>query len=286
MPKSRKSRIALLKSWIEDDCNFVIDESNERSVYCEPYNKSINCERKSQLVQHVNTASHKRYLKEAANDSANDTSQHPPTSSKNNDSYAELTQGMVAVNMPWCALNNDVWRNFLTKYTDRTIPDESTLRKNYLNDFYDSSIQNIREDIANHCMWISMDEITNAVGQYIVNVIVDELCEDQITKPHLSCSEKLEATNHAIISRLVNSALRILLPNGGEERILLLVTDAAPYMINAGKILKLFYDNMVHITYIVHGLHRIAEEVRLHFPLVNKLVSCVNKIFVKRTAKY
>lgn len=80
---------------------------------------------------------------------------------------------------------------------------------------------------------------------------------------------------------IYNSALRIFLPNVDEERILLLVTDAAPYMIKVGKKLKLFYDNMVHITYIVHGLHRIAEEVRLHFPLVNKLVSCVKKVFVK-----
>ena len=80
IPKIWRNKIALLKSWIEDDSNFI-DESNERNVYCEPCNKSIKYERKSQLVQHVNTATHKKRF-EAANTSEKDTSQQLPTSSK------------------------------------------------------------------------------------------------------------------------------------------------------------------------------------------------------------
>ena len=91
-----------------------------------------------------------------------------------------------------------------------------------------------------------MNETTNAVGQYIANLVVGKLCKDQITKPYLLCFKQLEVTNHAIISRFVNSALRIL-PTGGEERILLLVTDATQYM--AGKKLKLFFENDTHYMY-------------------------------------
>lgn len=101
-----------------------------------------------------------------------------------------------------------------------------------------------------------------------------------VTKPHLLCSKKLEKTNHATIARFVNSDLRIL-ANDDEKKVLLLVTDAVPYMVKAGKKLKLFYKNMIHITCLVHGLHRIAEEVRLHFLLVDQMISSVKKIFSK-----
>lgn len=66
-----------------------------------------------------------------------------------------------------------------------------------------------------------------------------------------------------------------------EERVLLLVTDAAAYMLKAGRDLKIFYPNIIHLTCLVHGFNRIAEEVRLHFPLINTLISSVKKIFLK-----
>ena len=59
------------------------------------------------------------------------------------------------------------------------------------------------------------------------------------------------------------------------------VTDAAAYMLQAGKHLKIFYPHMLRITCLVHGLNRIAEEVRLPFPAVNKLVATVKKVFLK-----
>lgn len=110
---------------------------------------------------------------------------------------------------------------------------------------------------------------------------VGKLCEE-ITKPHLLSSQVLERTNHATIARFVNSNIKILWPREShEERVLLLVTDAAAYMLKAGRDLKIFYPNIIHLTCLVHGFNRIAEEVRLHFPLINTLISSVKKIFLK-----
>ena len=63
--------------------------------------------------------------------------------------------------------------------------------------------------------------------------------------------------------------------------ILLFVTDAAPYIVKAGKAIQAFYPKMVHITCIAHGMHRVAEEVRATFSRVDSLVSQTKKIFVK-----
>ena len=107
--------------------NFVLDKNNERVLYCEPCSRSIKCKRESLFVQHVNTATHKRHFEEAANTSGNDILIF----------YEDLTRVMFAVNMLWRALNDDVYRHFLIKYTDRSIPGQSTRRRSYLDDCYD-----------------------------------------------------------------------------------------------------------------------------------------------------
>ena len=42
---------------------------------------------------------------------------------------------------------------------------------------------------------------------------------------------------------------------------------------------------MVYLTCLCHGLHRIAEEVRINFPHVDTLISNVKKIFLKAPSR-
>jgi len=51
--------------------------------------------------------------------------------------------------------------------------------------------------------------------------------------------------------------------------VLLFISDAAPYMIKAAKALQLLYPQMIHVTCLVHALHRVAEEVRGSYPEVH-----------------
>ena len=63
-------------------------------------------------------------------------------------------------------------RNFLEKYTKQSTSDESTLRKNYLKKVYENKIEEIRMNLRNEKIWISIDETTdlrkNAIGHVIV----------------------------------------------------------------------------------------------------------------------
>lgn len=59
------------------------------------------------------------------------------------------------------------------------------------------------------------------------------------------------------------------------------MTDAAPYMVAAGKALNVLYPKMIHLTCTAHGLHRVADFVKDNFDVVNKLISNVKKIFTK-----
>jgi len=61
---------------------------------------------------------------------------------------------------------------------------------------------------------------------------------------------------------------------------LLFLVDAAPYKKKAGDTIKVLYPKMIHyVTCLAHGLHRIAELVRVHYPRADKLVSSVNQVF-------
>lgn len=73
------------------------------------------------------------------------------------------------------------------------------------------------------------------------------------------------------------------------DKILLFISDAAPYMVLAGKNLRHFYSRAIHVTCVAHGIHRICEQVRQMFPKVNRLLSCSRKILLKspfRIQKY
>lgn len=98
MPKFQKSRISLLKSWIKDDFNFIIDKNNENSIYYQTCNKSVKCDQKSQLVQHVNTSMYKRKSDEA--DATSKGKFRTSNKFKKNEFYSDLTKTMVAVNIP------------------------------------------------------------------------------------------------------------------------------------------------------------------------------------------
>jgi hypothetical protein len=51
-----------------------------------------------------------------------------------------------------------------------------------------------------------------------------------------------------------------------QENVLLFVSDAASYMIKAAKALQFLYPKMIHVTCLMHALHRVAEEVRGRYP--------------------
>nr|CAD2176151.1 unnamed protein product [Meloidogyne enterolobii] len=73
----------------------------------------------------------------------------------------------------------------------------------------------------------------------------------------------LEKTNFSTIARFVNESLRQI--GISEEKVLLLVTDAAAYMCKAARALNVFYPNCIHVTCACHALHRVAEEIRCCF---------------------
>ena len=81
----------------------------------------------------------------------------------------DLCQALVASNIPLNKLNNLNFKLFLKKYCELNIPDESTLRKRFVDLCYADTISNIKQIIGNNYIYIVVDETTDNCGRYIAH---------------------------------------------------------------------------------------------------------------------
>ena len=173
-------------------------------------------------------------------------------------------------------------RDFLQRYTNKSVPDESTLRKNYVETLYKETLNEIRSAVGDNNIWFSVDETTDSKGQAVANFIVGILSLESENKSFLLNSEVLERTNSETVATFVVDSLNILWNQSLHyDRVLLVVTDAAAYMVKAIKGLQILFPKVIHLTCLAHGLHRVAETVRGNFPSVDKLVGVVKRIYKK-----
>ncbi|KAJ8874336.1 hypothetical protein PR048_025182 [Dryococelus australis] len=141
------------------------------------------------------------------------------------------------------------YRTFLQKYCGQQIMDESTLRKS---------------------IWIC---VTKMLCQVCGIVYAITTYGSQWTKLQIA----------PIMQQwLMNDGLKVLWPDGiQEEKVLVLCSDAASYMLKTATALHVFYPNIIHFTCLAHGHRYIAKEVRSSYPQVNKIVSYTKKVFLK-----
>ena len=83
------------------------------------------------------------------------------------------------------------------------------------------------------------------------------------------------------MSELMDEALADLGLDKDPNQFKALLSDCAAYMTKSGRLMKLNYPNLLHITCLVHAIHRVCEQVREMFPEVNKFIACMKKIFLK-----
>lgn len=195
----------------------------------------------------------------------------------------ELCKTLIKSNIPLKKLQNNNLKTFLEKHCKMRVPDESTLRKNYVCLVYKETIEEIKSIIGNNCIWFSVDETTDTCGRYIANLVIGVLNEEIPTKGFLITTKELNKTNSNTITKFINDGLTsFYLPDAvPSNKILLMLSDAATYMVKAASNMKIFYENLVHCTCLAHGLNRIAETIRLQFPLINDLIRNGKKIFLK-----
>lgn len=155
------------------------------------------------------------------------------TSSKKNDEDSfkfDLCKALVGSNIPLKKLCNPNLRTFLEKYCKRSIPDESALRKKYVNEIYLETMSEIRQHIGNNYIYFVVDETTDKCGRYIANLMVGVLHENCLSKSFLISTKELERTNNATVSRFIQEGLsNLYLPEAiPSDKVVLMLSDAVP----------------------------------------------------------
>ena len=87
------------------------------------------------------------------------------------------------------------------------------------------------------------------------------------------------------MARLVNDTLRAMDTYLDVNRVRVLLSDAAPYMLKCGKSLQIFFPRLLHLTCLLHGISLVCEKAMEAFPDVNRLIASVKMVFVKAPSR-
>jgi len=285
MPKPKVSRKIHLEAFAKE---FPVFKTDGDVLFCKECNVTIVAEKKSQVKQHMESSKHKENTK--TNCRKTNQSFLSETINKNNTNQEfcmDLCKTFVAADIPFHKLTNPHVSNFISKYTNFTIPDESNIRKNYVKRLYDETLLAILSEIRNQYLWISIDETTDDTGRYVANAVVGILSseEHECRKRFFLNTAVLDQTNSSTIARFFDDSVKIFGPDFNRDSILLFVSDAAPYMIKAATAIKIFYPKILHVTCLAHGLHRICEKIRSLFPEVDHMIASMKKVFRKSPSR-
>jgi hypothetical protein len=126
-----------------------------------------------------------------------------------------------------------------------------------------------------------VDETTDKKNRYVVNVLVGSLNGEK-SKPMLIMTTFIDQTNKKTISQCIMDSLGIIWPKSIHyDRVCLIISDQASYMIKAMKNLKCFFPKLHHVTCLAHALHRVSLKVAEEHKEINSLISFFKKIMVK-----
>ncbi|KAJ4428801.1 hypothetical protein ANN_25794 [Periplaneta americana] len=165
MPKVRHSvnLKSKLTSYISEFKEDGLSTDN-KILFCNLCQCAVSSTQKFLVQQYITTSKHQ------ANKQLNSKQRQlfltqPTTSNVRSEFNIDLCRSLISADIPLYKLKNKVFREFLEKYTQHTIPDESTLRKTYAPSIYDETIQKIRDEIKDSSIWVSIDETPDKEGQ-------------------------------------------------------------------------------------------------------------------------
>ncbi|XP_049302139.1 uncharacterized protein LOC125775525 [Bactrocera dorsalis] len=190
----------------------------------------------------------------------------------------------LSANIPLEKARHPAVIEFLEIYTTKTVPSVTNLRLKYVPALYEKSIEKMRAAVGDKNIWISIDETTDVEQRLIANFVfgIFDGTKESAEKSYLLNAGVVEAANANTMAAFLNDSLHILWPDGIQyNRVLFAVAYAAAYMLATMKAMKTLYPKMLHCTCFAHGVHRIAEFVRLEFTDVNALISNVKSIYCK-----
>lgn len=135
----------------------------------------------------------------------------PALSEFNND----LCKTFLESNIPLHKIDHPSMIAFLEKYTSRSIPGMSTLRRNYVPRLYEQLIEKLRAKAAGKRIWVSLDETTDVERRMVATFVFGILdVEDERGKSYMLNTAELDKVNANAIAKFFTDSLLMLWPTG------------------------------------------------------------------------
>lgn len=148
MPKNKPSMTCVISKYISKfgENVFSIDRS---ILFCKLCEIRVSADRRYIMTQHLKTDKHIREINHYKN-ATSKVQQQLTLCSKKSTFSKDICKVLLSANITLNKVNNKDFRLFMEKYTNKEIPNESTLCKSYVNDIYEESMNKIRSNIAGH----------------------------------------------------------------------------------------------------------------------------------------
>jgi hypothetical protein len=175
MPKLKGSKDVILKNFAKE---FACFKEDGDVLLCTVCSTTVSADRRSSVMQHLQTAKHLRQSQK------NVPSRTTPTSTqlflseaigKNKEFCMDLAGMLVSADIPAAKLDNPSVREFFSKYCKHELPSESTIRKNYIPKLYEEQMEEMRRELKNEYLWVAVDETTDSCGRIVTNVFAGEM---------------------------------------------------------------------------------------------------------------
>lgn len=154
----------------------------------------------------------------------------------------------------------------------KIVPSETTLRSKIPGLFLDRQ-KEIKLKLKGKKLWVSVDETTDSLKRCVVILVAGVL--DSGSKGVVLESKFFETVQASTIVQFYQDTLTEYEIDKNE--VLVFTSDAA--------LIMAIYPKVVHVTCLIHRLHRVCETIRSKFDDVNGLISSVKKIFTKAPSR-
>lgn len=216
MPKVKPSKTSHLKNLVEE-FGANIFSTDGQILFCKICETRVAADKKFTVQQHIGRDKHQRSLKLEEKNKARQSLLIDSASNSNasfSEFFKELCEAFASANIPLNKVNNPIFKGFMEKYMQRSIPEESTLRRNYIPRCYNDVLCQIRKSVIGKKIFVSIDETCDVESRNVANVIVGTMQSDEPANVFLLTSEVLEKVNYTSICKLFNTSMSLLWPDG------------------------------------------------------------------------
>lgn len=272
MASFKKSKTSKLTKYVRKyPDEFISTSTNE--LWCVVCNKTISFDRKSTVIAHINCKQHLEHFNSLQNDNTY-TIKLPEFKFPEN-----FVKMFLEIDIPLYKLREKPLQQFLCDFKLPKISHSTAHRM--VQNIANNKIKKIKELMFNQKIFLIVDESSKCDLKY-TNILIGTL-----SNPTQSYLIRTFTTNDSInadiITRYIDDCIHLL--NIQRESFLLLISDAATYMIKAAKNLKIFYKMLTHITCLSHLLHNSVLRLRSFYPDIDNLISSTKAATVKNASR-